>query len=130
MQLQIDLTPTQTTDQEQLAQFACQLVVLGGRDRSIGPSRFRHFLEGIIALFPHNTLFLSLYIDNESGSQVYGRVHRMIDDSLLAQDEPSALTHLWAVWAEAKTGRGDFWSPGSAAAERVRHIFQRALDVG
>lgn len=89
----------------------------------------RPFLEGLISVYPNNTLFLSLYLANESSSQVYGRVHRMIEDSILNSSESSATAFLWAAWAESRSGRGDFWSSSSAAVERVRHVFDKALDV-
>ena len=89
----------------------------------------RTLLEYLIPVFPNNTIFLSLFLANESGSQVYGRVHRMIEDVVLNVNDRSAILHLWAAWAEARSDRGDFWSSSSAAAERVRHVFDKALDV-
>ena len=53
----------------------------------------------------------------------------MIEDVVLNVNDRSAILHLWAAWAEARSDRGDFWSSSSAAAERVRHVFDKALDV-
>jgi len=53
----------------------------------------------------------------------------MIEDVVLNTNDRSAISHLWAAWAEARSDRGDFWSSSSAAAERVRHVFDKALDV-
>lgn len=53
----------------------------------------------------------------------------MIEDVVLNVNDRSAVLLLWAAWAEARSDRGDFWSSSSAAAERVRHVFDKALDV-
>ena len=129
LQLKVQLLPSNTPLQEQLGQFACQLAWSHRQRSYVAPTVLRPFLEGLITVYPNNTLFLSLYLANESSSQVFGRVHRMIEETILNSTESSATAFLWAAWAEARSGRGEFWSPSSAAAERVRHVFDKALEV-
>lgn len=129
LQLDVQFVPSNTPQQEQLAQFACQLAWTQKQRSYIAPTVLRPFLEGLVTVYPNNTIFLSLYLANESSSQVFGRVHRTIEDTILNSPESSATAFLWAAWAEARSGRGEFWSPSSAAAERVRHVFDKALDV-
>jgi hypothetical protein len=127
LKFEIQTMTANSPEQEEISQFACQLAWIQATRSHLAPTYLREFLEDLIKWFPNNTLFLSMYLANESGSQVYGRLHRVIEDNITNHTDRSAISYLWAAWAEARLHRGDFWK-SSSAAQRVRNTLDKALE--
>jgi hypothetical protein len=119
--------PSGSAEQEEVLQLGAKIMFRHSRDHIVKADTQREFLEYAIALFPSNTIFLSLYFSNEFGTRVYGRLQRLLYESVLLDKDESAGSYLWAVWAESMSARRTFWESGGQGAERVRAMYEKAI---
>lgn len=122
------MSSTGAATEEEAYQFAARLLWTHSQTSHIKPDIIRKFLEQAISSFPNNTLFLSLYLATESHSQIYGRLHRLIEEDVLGKRDAAVTTLLWAAWAEGQMNGQGIWANGSSSAERVRRVFDKALE--
>ena len=91
------------------------------------PSLIRSCLAESIALFPHNTIFLSLYTWNESSFRMDDRVRSIMRDVVLADnqqsEEDSVISHFFAIYTELNRGV----ALGSNI-HAIRGTFERAVE--
>lgn len=118
--------PSGSTEQEEALQLGCNLV---DRQPLVRPVVWRELLDYCLLSFPSNTLFLTLYLQNESNARVYGRLQRLLHERILGREETGPAVFLWAVWAEGQLAARTFWTIGKGGAERVRSIFDRAVQA-
>lgn len=119
--------PSGSAEQEEVLQLGAKIMFRHSQDHIVRTETQRAFLEYAIALFPSNTIFLSLYFSNEFGTRVYGRLQRLLYETVLLDKEESAGTYLWAIWAESASARRTFWESGGHGAERVRAMYEKAI---
>lgn len=119
--------PAGSSEQEEVLQLGAKIMYHHAQASIVKADTQRAFLEYAIALFPSNTIFLSLYFANESGTRVYGRVQRLLYETVLLDKDESAGSYLWSVWAEAMSSRRTFWEDGGRGAERVRAMYEKAI---
>ena len=124
---QIDMLLSGSCYAEEGHQLLCKLLHYHCSRHPAPASLAREALEQAIAMFPNNTMFLSLYLWGEMGGRVYGRVQRLISHLTSASNESAGVSgYLWSVWAEGMSAHRTFWDKGGSGAERVRN----ALDKG
>jgi len=94
------------------------------------PATIREALTASIALFPQNTIFLSLYAWNESRFRIDDRVRTIIKDVVLSsntrQDEikESVTPHLFAIYSELNRS-----VTFGSNTNTVRNTFERAVST-
>ncbi|KAJ9104523.1 hypothetical protein QFC21_002019 [Naganishia friedmannii] len=119
--------PAGSSEQEEVLQVGAKIMYRHAQSHIVKADVQRAFLEYAITLFPSNTIFLSLYFANESGTKVYGRLQRLLYEIVLLDKDESAGSYLWSVWAEAISARRTFWEEGGRGAERVRAMYEKAI---
>ena len=95
------------------------------------PNDVRSLLAESIALFPNNTIFLSLYAWNERRFRINDRVRSIVNNVVLAgghhgqgsQGDESIVAHFFAIYSEFNRGV-TFGSNASA----IRSTFERAVE--
>ncbi|KAL8823215.1 MAG: hypothetical protein Q9191_006067, partial [Dirinaria sp. TL-2023a] len=101
------------------------------------PALTREALASSISLFPHNTIFLSLYAWNETRFRIDDRVRSIINDVVLTskktsphdqtdekEEEESITPHIFAVYNEL--GRSVTLGSNN---NTIRNTFERAMDT-
>ncbi|KAJ9111443.1 hypothetical protein QFC19_001212 [Naganishia cerealis] len=119
--------PAGSAEQEEVLQLGAKIMYRHAQDHVVKADVQRSFLEYAISLFPSNTMFLSLYFANENGARVYGRLQRLLYETVLLDKDESAGSYLWAVWAEATAARRTVWANGGTGAPRVRAMYEKAI---
>ncbi|KAK2757596.1 hypothetical protein FQN54_004565 [Arachnomyces sp. PD_36] len=116
--------------------------------RKYKPATIRHELEGSIKLFPQNTIFLSIYAQNETARFLRIDDHvRALTRELFSSHQPRNLTadsivhHFFSVFSELQRGAAASRAEASvigtaastamptAAAHSVRAAFEHAFDT-
>ncbi|KAI9753560.1 MAG: karyopherin beta [Chaenotheca gracillima] len=91
--------------------------------RSFRPSLVRDTLASSIAIYPNNTMFLSLYAWNEARFRIDDRVRAVVRDVVLKREHETVVGWLFAVWHELKARPfGAGYSTNS-----VKAVFERAV---
>ncbi|KAL8694949.1 MAG: hypothetical protein Q9218_000520 [Villophora microphyllina] len=113
--------------------FARLLFIHISQRHPYSPAFIRSFLAESIAVFPHNTIFLSLYAWNESKFRIEDRVRGILRETVLAnhqhcgqhEDDGSdhIATHFFAIYTDMHR-RGLFLGSNHNA---IRGSFERAL---
>jgi len=95
----------------------------------VKPSEVRSLLAESIALFPQNTIFLSLYAWNEARFRIDDRVRSIVKDVVLrpnqdanGKHQESVVSHFFAIYTELKRGV----TLGSNIST-IRSTFERAV---
>ena len=127
IQVHASSLPSGSAEQEEVLQLGAKILFRHSQDHIVKAETQRGYLEYAIALFPSNTIFLSLFFSNEYGTRVYGRLQRLLYQTVLLDKDESAETYLWAIWAESMSARRTFWESGGHGAERVRAMYEKAL---
>ncbi|KAI9721289.1 MAG: hypothetical protein M1812_002451 [Candelaria pacifica] len=91
--------------------------------RNYRPALLREKLSESIALFPNNTIFLSLYAANESHSRLDDRVRGIMNSVVLKSDQETSIT-AWFFLIQTELRRGV--GLGSTT-HSVRATFERAV---
>lgn len=107
-------------------QLGCKLLL---RENLVKPEIWRSWLDYAIDEFTDNTVFLTLYLRNEANGRAYGRLQRLLHERILSREDCPAETFLWAGWAEGQLAARTFRSPHQGGAERVRAIFDKAVQA-
>ncbi|KAF2143434.1 uncharacterized protein K452DRAFT_214249, partial [Aplosporella prunicola CBS 121167] len=109
---------------EALHQAKCQLLTYHSqRARLSKPSITRSELQESIALFPSNTIFLSVYAANEARFRIDDRVRAIMHDVVLKQDAHSIVTWAFSIHTEAQRG-----AHLGGTTHAVRAAFERAVE--
>ncbi|KAJ9115024.1 hypothetical protein QFC22_005352 [Naganishia vaughanmartiniae] len=127
VQVHASSLPAGSSEQEEVLQLGAKIMYRHAQTDIVKADVQRDFLEYAISLFPSNTIFLSLYFSNESGTRVYGRLQRLLYETVLLDKDESAGSYLWSVWAEAMSARRTFWEDSGRGAERVRAMYEKAI---
>lgn len=97
------------------------------------PATIREALTASIALFPQNTIFLSLYAWNESRFRIDDRVRTIIKDVVLSSTDPSyrqdeieksVTPHLFAIYCELNRS-----VTFGSNTNTIRNTFERAVST-
>lgn len=91
------------------------------------PTLVRDRVSISLELYPHNTVFLGLFLECERGYGIWGRVRNLLDsryqsDSAIGGDKISLLRVTWDIWAEN-------WGYGPWETERVRNKLENAVNT-
>ncbi|TPX50982.1 hypothetical protein SeLEV6574_g00602 [Synchytrium endobioticum] len=87
-------------------------------DTGFRPSVLRNMLERALEKFPHNIIFHSLYVLNESRTQIEGRVKKMLHDA--ESKHPSHVIWSFHLWTELQLRP-------QRNLHYIRSIFENAL---
>ncbi|ORY43444.1 DUF1740-domain-containing protein [Rhizoclosmatium globosum] len=85
----------------------------------VRPGDLREALEAAVAEFPHNTVFLSRFAENEAKTKIENRVRRVLDSEL--KKNPSPTLWIFAIFSELHHHTGHTYNQNS-----VRSLFSRA----
>lgn len=124
---QLATVPTSSSYAEEAHQLLVKILYIHRSRHAVPAALSRDALTLAIHSFPHNTMFLSLFLFGELGNRVYGRVQKLIHD-ISTSDNAGVVGHLWAVWAESMTSHRTFWDMGGGGAERVRNALDRGIN--
>lgn len=83
------------------------------------PSQMRVLLERALALFPNNTIFISLHVWNETRTKIYNRVRKFFTQAL--DSEPNIMLWLSAI-------RSELHRHHPYDINLVRSLFESAVD--
>ncbi|KAI7885758.1 DUF1740-domain-containing protein [Lichtheimia hyalospora FSU 10163] len=83
------------------------------------PSQMRVLLERALALFPNNTIFISLHVWNETRTKIYNRVRKFFTQAL--DGEPNVMLWLSAI-------RSELHRHHPYDINLVRSLFESAVD--
>ncbi|KAK4687670.1 nuclear exosome regulator NRDE2, partial [Tremellales sp. Uapishka_1] len=106
---------------ERSQQLLAKVIYLHTNRNPSPASLSRDILEGSIAQYPTNTIFLSLHLYGELGNRVFGRIQKTI----AKLQAPTGI--LWGVWAEGVLASRTFWDEDGNGAERVRSVLDRGI---
>ncbi|KAI9785394.1 MAG: hypothetical protein M1835_003344 [Candelina submexicana] len=91
--------------------------------RNYRPALLREKLSESIALFPNNTIFLSLFAANETYSRLDDRVRSILNTVLLKSDEQTSIT-AWFFYIQTELRRSVHLG---STTHSVRAVFERAV---
>jgi len=104
---------------ELFLQSASRLLYHHGRIGPFRPALFRQHLTDYITLFPQNTIFLSLYIFNESRLRIDNRVRTILLKTILTPQQDTVISRLSAIRYEMAYG----------TIHSVRSTFENAVSA-
>lgn len=125
--------PTSTAHELLHQSFARLLHYHATNTSSFKPAIIREALTASIAIFPQNTIFLSLYAWNESRFRIDDRVRTIIKDVVLSSSTPSygqddikesVTPHLFAIYSELNRS-----VTFGSNTNTIRSTFERAVNV-
>ena len=95
--------------------------------RTFKPALIRSTLAESIKIFPHNTIFLSLYAWNEARFRIDDRVrsiiHDVITSSSISSPSETIITHFFAIYTELSRSITE-----GSNTHSIRSTFERAVD--
>lgn len=89
---------------ELLLQSASRLLFLHARAGPYRPSLLRIHLSNFIAIFPQNTIFVSLYAWNERNLRVENRVRSILSSKILTPKYDNVASRVFAIHHEISNG--------------------------
>ncbi|KAF2677662.1 DUF1740-domain-containing protein [Lentithecium fluviatile CBS 122367] len=92
--------------------------------RIVKPSLLRLALEPLIAMFPNNTILLSLYSANETRFSIDDRVRAIMHQSVLSETKERKVAG-WAFAIHFETLRGEI---AGSTSHSIRALFKKAED--
>ncbi|RFU31965.1 hypothetical protein B7463_g4343, partial [Scytalidium lignicola] len=116
-----------TTAHELLLQSATRLLYHHAQKGPFRPSLLRHHLTTFLALFPSNTIFLSLYAHNESRLRIDNRVRTLLLTSTLTYENDTPSSRLFAIRYEMSSPTSTIHSTRAAFERAVASPVCRAL---
>ncbi|KAH6681983.1 NRDE-2, necessary for RNA interference-domain-containing protein [Halenospora varia] len=96
--------PARPVAHEPFLQSAARLLYHHARIGPFRPALLREHLTNFIALFPQNTIFLSLYTWNESRLRIDNRVRNILQSTVLTPDHDTPTSRLFAIRYEVQHG--------------------------
>ncbi|KAF3926796.1 hypothetical protein ABW20_dc0100386 [Dactylellina cionopaga] len=85
---------------------------------------FRVFLETAFERFPDNTAFLSMFVWNESRSNIESRIRQMLMPATTSEERAdSVVKWIFSIWAEMEMSAGRRMNPNA-----VRNLFEKAVE--
>ncbi|MCJ1475511.1 hypothetical protein MMC13_004174 [Lambiella insularis] len=122
--------PPKSPQHELLHQARAQLLYYHtSHTQLFKPALIRSTLTESIKLFPQNTIFLSLYAQNETRFRIDDRVRSIVSDLLLtnhstgSSSNESIISHFFAVYAELNRS-----TTLGSNTHSIRGVFERAID--
>ncbi|KAK4985087.1 hypothetical protein LTR50_006200 [Elasticomyces elasticus] len=110
---------------ELLHQAKAQLLAFHTRGRHLYvPRLIRSELTKSVELFPDNTIFLSLYAEDEARFRIDDRVRAIIKDNVLNNNRTTVIGWSFAIREEIARARGQ---TSGSTTHSVRSTFRRAL---
>lgn len=108
-----------STHLERLLQSAAHLLYLYATRGAFRPTHLREQLRGFLALFPSNTIFLSLFAWADTMVIINDPVRELLRTNVLTKAHDCLSSRLFAIRHEMRAG----------SAHSVRVAFERALDA-
>ncbi|KAH8815869.1 NRDE-2, necessary for RNA interference-domain-containing protein [Xylogone sp. PMI_703] len=116
-----------TTAHELLLQSATRLLYHHAHRGPFRPALLRHHLANFLALFPSNTIFLSLYAHNEARLRIDNRVRTLLITSTLTPENDTPSSRLFAIRYEMASPTSTIHSVRAAFEHAVASPVCRAL---
>jgi hypothetical protein len=113
----VDRNLGSTTSHELFLQSASRLLYHHARIGPFRPALIREHLTNFLTLFPRNTIFLSLYVFNESRMRIDNRVRMILVSKVLTPENDTLTSRLFAIYYEINYG----------TIHSVRSAFEHAL---
>ncbi|KAL3425574.1 hypothetical protein PVAG01_02365 [Phlyctema vagabunda] len=95
---------TNSAVHEELLQSAARLLSHQARTGPFRPALIRDILTNFLDIFPHNTIFLSLYTWNESRFRIDARVRSLFSMKILRPENDALSSRFFAIRHEINTG--------------------------